>query len=207
MSSGLSQRLKAISSLVQKNYTSVWDICCDHGKLGLEILKRDKCEKLFLVDCVESIMANLKYLQSEQVDVICKDGAFIDNLGSNSLVCICGVGGEEMIHILEGLELRNDLRDTDFILSPHNQAYKVRSYLRSRGLNKLSEHLITDRSWTYEVLFVGHQYNEEVSEIGEELYLNSCDTSLKHLKKITKHYHNTKETIASKYSALLTKLT
>lgn len=207
MSNGLSLRLKEISSLVKNNYASVWDLCCDHGKLGLEILRNEKCEKLFLVDCVESIIKNLHHLKSDQIEVLCMDGALIDDLGPKSLVCICGVGGEEMIHILEGLELRNDLTDADFILSPHNQAYKVRNYLRDKGFSKFDERLVIDRSWVYEVLFVGKKYSETISEIGEVLYLNSCESGLKHLKKITKHYHNTKEDIALKYSSLLSKLT
>ncbi len=207
MSSKLSLRLKEISSFVDKSYLSIWDLCCDHGKLGLHLYEQRKCASLHLVDCVESIIKNLKKYETDRISALCLDGALIENLQEDSLICICGVGGEELIKILIGLETRNDLKGIDFLISPHNQTYKVRKFLRENGYGLIKESVLIDGKWSYELLYVSKNSTAQICEIGKLAYLNSGKDHLAHLRKIIKHYSNVDSEVAKKYNELLIELT
>jgi tRNA (adenine22-N1)-methyltransferase len=45
--------------MVEPSYAVIWDCCCDHGLLGMSLL-RDQCSgEVVFIDVLESQMANL----------------------------------------------------------------------------------------------------------------------------------------------------
>ena len=61
---GLGTRLDALLQVIRvaheyRRYDSVWDLCCDHGYLGLRVLHEALCDQVVFVDRVPHIMADL----------------------------------------------------------------------------------------------------------------------------------------------------
>ena len=55
----LSKRLAAIDALITRQQNTIWDCCCDHGYLGIALLKRRAAKQVNFVDVVDKIMAEL----------------------------------------------------------------------------------------------------------------------------------------------------
>ena len=55
----ISQRLQQLDDMITKPYRHIWDCCCDHGFLGLTLLKREAAGTIHFVDCVPDIMSEL----------------------------------------------------------------------------------------------------------------------------------------------------
>lgn len=56
----ISQRLQQINSMITGHYDHIWDCCCDHGLLGMLLLKRNAARQVHFVDCVPSLMQALE---------------------------------------------------------------------------------------------------------------------------------------------------
>ncbi|MBS0045062.1 tRNA (adenine(22)-N(1))-methyltransferase TrmK [Shewanella sp. M16] len=56
----ISQRLQQINSMITGHYDHIWDCCCDHGLLGMLLLKRNVARQVHFVDCVPSLMQALE---------------------------------------------------------------------------------------------------------------------------------------------------
>lgn len=123
----LSNRLKAIyeNLIPQKD---VWDICCDHGLLGIAAYRSDNFLDVYFVDQVESIMNSLrdKFYQHGYNESLTKKAHFICASGENiqtkvsGTACISGVGALSILQILTPLEKKNALTADRLILGPHN---------------------------------------------------------------------------------------
>ncbi|WP_198595364.1 SAM-dependent methyltransferase, partial [Vibrio lentus] len=48
----LSNRLQTLHSLVSNDYQHIWDCCCDHGFLGVQLLSDNKAPLIHFVDIV-----------------------------------------------------------------------------------------------------------------------------------------------------------
>ncbi|MBW3530864.1 tRNA (adenine(22)-N(1))-methyltransferase TrmK [Shewanella sp. NKUCC06_TVS] len=56
----ISQRLQQIDCMITGHYDHIWDCCCDHGLLGMLLLKRNVARQVHFVDCVPSLMQALE---------------------------------------------------------------------------------------------------------------------------------------------------
>jgi tRNA (adenine22-N1)-methyltransferase len=122
----LGRRLDQIDKMVIQPYDAIWDCCCDHGQLGIELLKRKAAEKIHFVDIVEPLTAKLEKVLSQfftaenyknRWQVHCLDVAKLPleqtlnatQLSSNNsgnsqpkqLIIIAGVGGELIIEFIQ----------------------------------------------------------------------------------------------------------
>lgn len=52
----LSKRLTAIDTLISQHHDIIWDCCCDHGYLGMALLKRAAANQVIFVDIVATLM-------------------------------------------------------------------------------------------------------------------------------------------------------
>jgi tRNA (adenine22-N1)-methyltransferase len=163
----LSQRLKQIDRMVTQRYNHIWDCCCDHGYLGLELLSRGSADTLHFVDVVPELMIDLKKRLSvrpafkqeyKHWQVHCIDvtqlpiGEALKN--DTHLIVIAGVGGELMIKLVGAL-LRNNPESTlEFLLCPVYHQYKLRQALINWNMQLQAEHLLRDKGRFYEVLHV-----------------------------------------------------
>ena len=173
----LKGRLEYILSTIENNDGHFYDLCCDHGHLGLNVLKLYDFSKIFLIDqvpvIIEKLSLNIKdsdIPMPERLNIICLDATIL-KLKENKVntILIAGIGGDLAIKILENLLPQLSIDDT-VIISPHTELLKVRSYLRSSSLRLVSEGLVKERHKYYEVikLKLSPAY-EKVSLIGDRL--------------------------------------
>ena len=94
----LSPRLAHLLSLTDFDYDHIYDLCCDHGHLGIHAHQHSRA-KVTLVDQVDSIIADIKdkfsYLQDGRLQFVC-GGA--ENIciepDKKVLIVLAGVGGQ-----------------------------------------------------------------------------------------------------------------
>lgn len=123
-------RIHFLASLATRD--TLYDMCCDHGEIGLCFLNNNSNKKVIFNDQVESITQALKSklskFTSEQVQLECQDARMV-NFDANSSVILAGVGGNLITQVLE----RNKERiDIEWILSPHKNYIEMISFLRDR---------------------------------------------------------------------------
>ncbi len=113
-----------------------WDLCCDHGYVGLYALRQNRFQHIYFVDPVPSIMSRLKNLL-DQVDVDpslytlhCKKGEEItETLCGN--VLIAGVGGKTVETIVTELLEKKCLQAEKLLLSPNTDQTAFLNLLNS----------------------------------------------------------------------------
>ncbi|EPJ44998.1 MAG: hypothetical protein OFPI_38270 [Osedax symbiont Rs2] len=215
----ISKRLQTIDSLVTKNYQHIWDCCCDHGQLGMTLLKRGAAEQLHFVDRVPSIMAQLSLTLKQQfpvqqqwrvhtLDVL---DLPLDEvaLGQSQLIIIAGVGGELSQRMVEHLLAKFPGHNLEFLLCPLRHQYKLRSALQKLPLLLHNEILIKESKWYYEIIHLLKSC--EASTVGDNLIqargslMWDNATALQHnyLQQTINHYQrmlkNTKASIAERF--------
>ena len=179
----ISQRLQQIDSMITAHYDHIWDCCCDHGLLGMLLLKRKAARQVHFVDCVPLLMQALEVrLQrffpagmlglhphlnlgidpnlscQTQWQVHCLDVATLPLAQTSSqdkqLIIIAGVGGELLVELVRTILDQHPLRCLEFILCPVHHNYYVRQSLSALGLGLKSEHLLEENQRFYEILHV-----------------------------------------------------
>jgi len=208
----LSSRLQAINNLVSNPYQHIWDCCCDHGFLGIALLKRAMASKVHFVDIVEPLMnelsVSLQDLNSANLwKVHCLDVAQLplvyeenvlasetvslansESLVPRHLIIIAGVGGERLIELMQGIISNHVNLHLDFILCPVHHNFKVREYLAAQSMGLIKEVLIKENKRFYEVLKVTTHGNRDVSLVGNEMWdFNDADHKL-YLQRTIEHY-------------------
>jgi tRNA (adenine22-N1)-methyltransferase len=122
----LSPRLRALYQELKPDLP-VADLCCDHGYLGFEAYHSKQFPEIIFVDQVSFAMKLLEknfqeFVHDEEnqtrVQFITADAGKVQSPLTGNIV-IAGVGGINMMKILESLHQCGNLQPTRLILSPH----------------------------------------------------------------------------------------
>lgn len=121
------KRINYLVSNIRKNCNLYYDIGCDHGKIGLELLKQSATVKVVFCDLSQINLNKAKLLIKSnkflsRANFVVADG--VPKNAKNGIGLIFGLGGETIIHILEqnkGL--------TEFYLQPNSSIISLRQYL------------------------------------------------------------------------------
>lgn len=217
----LNKRLRALSEMVTEPYNIVWDCCCDHGLLGFKILSDGLVKQVNFVDVVPDIIQQLgtKLTQyghhlpaDSQWQVLCQDIselALANNkegrLLDKQLLIISGVGGDLMIEFITQLMQRYAGQDIDFLLSPVQHTYKLRSALLKLNFKLKRERLVIDNGRGYEMLLVNQLGTHDLTLTGQEMWKQQPN-HLHYLVKLIAHYQRIVETskdhVSSEQAAL-----
>lgn len=153
----LSRRLETIASYVPEG-SRIADIGTDHGYIPIHLVQDGKAEYAIAMDVREGPLLRAQaHIQEaglhSQVQVRLSDGLL--NLEKNEADCvvIAGMGGELIIHILEG---RRDLWDEIpcWVLSPHSELEKVRRFLEEQAFFVERETMLKEEGKYYSVMGV-----------------------------------------------------
>ena len=143
-------RLKAIFNLLPDGGT-VADIGTDHGKLGCELLTKNKCRRVWFTDISAPSLEKARLLAaksgvSDRAEFFVGDGC--EALpGSPDAAVIAGMGGGTIIHILEnGLD---KLRNACLVLGPQSELTDVRLFLSEHGLRITEETAVREADRLY----------------------------------------------------------
>lgn len=157
----LSPRFKIFVDNVIPN-ESFWDLCCDHGYVGLEVFLSRKSTEVHLVDQVPHIMKKIEIYLSE--NEISNRGIFLHTVKAEKLdsplsgtVLIAGVGGKSIQIILNELIKQNLLHANRLLLSPHTDLKAFNEIIESdqfRVQYSLTEKVSLDEGGIIKTLFI-----------------------------------------------------
>ena len=152
----LSNRLMACCSFISPG-TRVADIGCDHGYLGIHLLKSGIASSIIAADVnegpLQSAMRNaLKFGVRDKMTFFLSDGVKNVPQDFDTLVC-AGMGADTMISILEAAPWLKDNR-YKLILQCQSRRPELRRYLYEQGYRILRETLAQDGKFIYPVMEV-----------------------------------------------------
>lgn len=142
-----------------KTGEKVCDIGCDHGLIGIELIKNHNVDYVIFSDIVEqplqSAISNVNEAKIEQskVDFRVGDGLETIKIGEVDTVVITGMGGKTIADIMANDLLKTRSFET-FILQPTNAEKYLRQWLCENCFVINNETLIEDNGVYYETLLV-----------------------------------------------------
>lgn len=157
----MTDRVKEIFSVLP-NCNVFADIGCDHGYLAKAMLKSGKCNFAIVSDiskkCLEKAERLLyDYINGGKARSAVSDG--FDNVGSCDLALIAGMGGEEIIKILQKAQNLPD----KLALQPMKNVDKVRAFVVSAGYKIILDYVFKAEGKFYDMLLL-EKGEDELSE-------------------------------------------
>lgn len=193
----MKSRLHEIKKMITNNYYEIWDTCCDHGKLGLELLNSTNAKKIHFVDCIPSIMESLQsklekleLTDSQRIELHTKQAEKIRLSSERSLICICGVGSLTAIEIISGILKNNFIANHDIILCVQHKTPKLRQFLIDNGFKLLQELLCFEGKWAHEILKVSKNSGSDIDLVGTSMFDMSDERHKKYIQMQIKLYEN-----------------
>lgn len=164
----LSPRLSAIAELLADT-DSFADVGTDHGKLPVFALQEGIVSKAIATDISKNSLNKAKLLaEISGVELItrCGDGLSVLKEGEVETVVIAGMGGLEMINILENAPCTFD----NYIFLPHTKSHELRVYLKSRDIGIDKDFLIKESGKFYNLITcrISNKWNNARLYIGED---------------------------------------
>ena len=121
----LSPRMKSFIEHAIPN-ASFWDVCCDHGYVGIQALTSNQFTSVHFVDQVPHIMKRLQQLIYQNKNLRAEHKFFLQTCPGEEIegdvegtLLIAGVGGLTMKNILTSLMSKKTLLAQRLLLSPH----------------------------------------------------------------------------------------
>lgn len=194
--SKLGFRLQAIYDLIVSldYYDNIWDCCCDHGYLGVQLLNNKLCDTLYFVDqiphLIEHLDSKLKRFPPGTYKAITADAGELEFVKTKShLVILAGVGGEHIVDILKSINTNNPGQQIDYLFCPSTTQYDLREFLSTQNFTLQYESIVTERNRSYEIILVKGFPENRVSTTGKMWDINNPDHQ-KYLSKLIHHYEN-----------------
>lgn len=157
-----SKRIKEIAHLVPIS-EQVWDLCCDHGLIGLEVFEKQKC-CIHLLDQVPSIMNKLKIkIKHPNISLLCENAKnYKFPSGEKQSYIIAGIGAFTALDIIENIYKSN--KDEHYLIcSVHSNIAEFRK--RLIHYKPIKEKLIEDSGKIYELCLLRSSQNSKLDEI------------------------------------------
>jgi tRNA (adenine22-N1)-methyltransferase len=190
-------------------YHTIWDCCCDHGYLGIQILKHQLCEQLVFVDQVPHIIEQLQGQLEREPEVYSPEryqavsgdaGALVFDPAVTHLVILAGIGGEHIVDIMRDIadNTNNNAKAAriDYLLCPTTTQFDLRQYLHAECYGLLQESIVSEKGRDYEVIHVrqplsgldtGSEKPEQVSLTGR-MWQPDHEHHQRYHKKLLQHY-------------------
>jgi len=216
----LSKRLTVIDTLISQHHDIIWDCCCDHGYLGMALLKRAAAKQVIFVDIVATLMDDLSAQLSSinklqksgdknpSWQVLCQDVGKIEIAKNKSqVVVIAGIGGELLLSLMQQIIANNavdNLEHVRFILCPVHHTYKLRVGLKALGLGLISEQIVYDNKRFYEVIEVSFNSHNEISNTGQSMWQLNHAQHQAYKQQLINHYNKMLNKDAVYYQKVIT---
>ena len=174
----LSLRLRTLHSY-HRNESSIWDIGCDHGLLGLSFSEKEGVSEIHLVDPSELVIKQLKhnidsYITKSNllISIHHEKGEALSVTTSSNLFLIAGMGGKTIKDILEHLKTQPHV--SRVVISPHKNILDLRRYLEESAYRLEDEVVVFEEGRFYQVLALTlDQSQPRVSRYGLKLWQGS----------------------------------
>ncbi|MBV1908044.1 MAG: tRNA (adenine(22)-N(1))-methyltransferase TrmK [Kangiellaceae bacterium] len=207
----LGKRLSRLDSAVTNNYSIIWDCCCDHGMLGMTLLKRKAASKIIFNDILEQQMELLeqkliRFFPKPNYDwkVICQDLSLVTIPKQQSqLFIIAGVGGDKTIEFIESLTRQSLDNNFDLLICSVHGNYQVRQLLINLGYKLVSEEIVKENKRFYEIIYVSHAAKKDITLTGDEQWNNENPDHHEYLRKTIFYYSKKVKTNSEAYLPIL----
>lgn len=170
-----SLRLSALHSHYA-HHEHVWDIGCDHGKLGLSFLEYEEVKAIHLVDPSLPVIEKLRHFidsyitgPSFKIRIEHKTGQEVVPGPEKKIVFIAGMGGKEILSILRHLINFMGPAD-DVVISPHRDILPLRKALGDSRFFLGKESLVWEEGRCYQILSLNTREQKKVHPYGEEIF-------------------------------------
>ncbi len=150
-----SERLKAVAALAGRGDTLA-DIGCDHGYLGIGLIKAGCFKHVIAMDLREGpLNAARKNIReeglTEEIECRLSDGCDKLKPGEADVVCFAGMGGALMIELMErALSVIQGLKR--LVLQPQSEVASVRRWLWDKGFTPEAEAMIYEDGKYYPMM-------------------------------------------------------
>ena len=217
----LGKRLTQLNKMIPEGYEHIWDCCCDHGLLGMTLLKRYAAPNIHFVDIVPKLVETLelKLLKAfpegsnnqPEWSVSCSDVSHLplDKHEGKHLVIIAGVGGDEVINLVDKLHQRFPSFNIDYLLCPVYHQYAVRQHLIRLGFGLLDERLVKERRQFYEILHITSQAcsGEKISPVGKRIWQGQTEAHIEiasaYLRRTLAHYKKAQRSLGDEVDKVI----
>lgn len=174
----LGRRLRQLDTMLEQQYSIIWDCCCDHGLLGMSLLQRKLADKVVFVDILSPQMVLLEQdLQGRfspddfNWQVICQDVKALEVPEVESqLFIIAGVGGNKTIQFIESLCAAMSGLPFDLLLCSVHGNYAVRQALIEHGFGLKQEQIILENNRFYEAIYVSQSSTQPIVATGGNMW-------------------------------------
>jgi tRNA (adenine22-N1)-methyltransferase len=185
----ISKRLKTIAKYTE-GFTSLADIACDHGYLGIYAVEQYGLNKVLLTDInpmpLASAINNCKNKYLENI-ISCKLGDGLAPLDDDyEVISISGIGGMLMKDIL-AKDILKCQKAKRLILCPNTDLYEVRKFLNDNGFIIETEEIIFEHKY-YEIIVTHYcgkkqNYSDLALKYGPILLVNKSEDFVNHYKE------------------------
>ncbi len=213
------ERIKKISSLVDDN-SKVIDIGCDHGYLGIELIRQNRNISVISSDIsCNALSFARKNINREvpEAKICLRVGNGLDVIDKNEIntIVIAGLGAHTQIEILINGKEKLEYVDS-IILSPNSSEFYIRSNLEKIGFYIYDEDVVLEngkfypilklkrgiKKYTYQELLLGPILINKSSKVIYQYYKNILDKKLRIYDNLPDIYNDKKESILSDINIL-----
>ncbi|MBR1925952.1 MAG: SAM-dependent methyltransferase [Clostridia bacterium] len=132
-----------------KNFEVTCDVGCDHGYIGVELLKNNKTKFLIASDISEKSVKKAENLLKKENLLEFASIKVCDGLSSIDKnvdqIIIAGMGGKEIVHILS--EYKNIKNTKYFAFQPMNELVFFRKFLEKINLKIIKDFIVYDKKF------------------------------------------------------------
>lgn len=163
----LSKRLELVASFVKEG-SILADLGTDHGYIPIVLIERGVAGGAVAMDVrAGPLLRAGKHIRmhglEDRIETRLSDGAMLLKPGEADTVVIAGMGGELVIHILEGGRHLWDSVD-QWVLSPQSELWKVRRFLKEQGFMISREAMVEEDGKYYTVMEAARGEMGEMTE-------------------------------------------
>ena len=204
-------RLSQLESMLEHPYSVIWDCCCDHGLLGMSLLKRKRaCEVIFvdiLVEQMNKLEAILRIncpLEEYTWQVCCDD---VKNIvvpkDQSQLFIIAGVGACQTVEFINSLCASAPGIQFDLLICSVHGNYMVRHSLITHGYKLRDERIIFENNRFYEAIYVSHRGHEKIATTGSRMWDWSNPYHQDYWQRIVGHYRQKAKSEPLKFQSIV----
>ena len=202
------KRIRAIATLINDKDKTVADIGADHGYLTKVLIEENRAKAVIATDISKNSKkktANLakKYGFLDKIFLKVGDGLKILNKGEAQIVVIAGMGGNEIIKILEE---NTDKTFDKFIFQPMQNTINLREYLIKHNYEIIKDFIVKDRKKFYNTIVARFSTNKQnLSKKQIEFGLTNLDLKGNDFIEYLSEYINNNEIIYEKSKSKIIK--
>lgn len=211
----VSNRVQLITDIAwqgatRNQYQHIWDMCCDHGHIGISLLTKNLGCQIHFVDQVATIMQQLQgqlerfFARQQNWHVHTQDAASIRFTPKEKhLVIIAGVGGHNTSMLINQMLQHAHVDDIDFLVCPVHQLWGVRHTLIEHHYQLITEQILQENRRFYEVIHVSQAGMQSIATTGSLLWQHNPDLSQQYLQRLIDHYQRISSSGCDKSSNIL----